>query len=422
MTMHAFNSTAQFSASLSMAAGDSLVIGQDGFVYGQVDLFTGLNSGPRSIVVAGTAATAGFAVTLGAFQNEAYGTRFIVTDTGHVHGYAGLLYTGSNLLLDNSGTISGDDTAIFLDGGTAFDGNRIVNSGTIVGGYGIASTLWRTSATVIVNTGVIEGNLGAAIELRDAIEVGDSILNAGRIVGDVFMGGGADLYDGRGGQLNGTVHGDSGNDLFRPGASEEAFDGGMGTDTLDFRSGGGAVELALDGSWDSTGWAEGDTYTGFERVIGTTQADRIGGNSAANVLNGGAGADQLFGRAGNDTLIGGGGIDILSGGSGNDSFQFNRLAECGDSLTDFSSAVAGDNDRFLISTDFGGGLAAGALAAGLFVSRADNLAQDANDRFIFRTADRTLWFDADGTGTGAGVLVATLQAGATMTAADIVIF
>ena len=422
MTMHAFNSTVLFSAPLAMSAGDSLFIGTDGFVYGQGDLFTGLNSGPRSIVVAGTAATAGFAVTLGAVGNEAYGTRFTVTDSGLVQGYAGLLYTGSNLLLDNSGTISGDDTGIILDGGTAFDGNRIINSGTIIGGYGITGTLWRLSAAVIVNTGKIEGNLGAAIELRDTVDVGDSIFNSGRIVGDVAMGGGGDLYDGRGGTVIGRVLGGSGNDLFRPGAAEDQFDGGTGSDMLDFRTGGGAVDLALDGAWDATGWAEGDSYTGFERVTGTAFADRIGGNSAANVLNGAGGADQLFGQAGSDTLTGGGGIDALSGGAGNDSFQFNRRSDCGDILTDFSSAGAGDNDRFLISSAFGGGLSAGTLAAAQFVARADNLAQDANDRFIFRTTDRTLWFDADGTGTGAGLLVASLQIGATMTAADIVIF
>lgn len=422
MTLHAFNSTVQFAAPLAMSAGDSLVIGTDGFVYGQSDLITGLNSGPRSLVVAGTAATAGVAVTLGAFANEAYGTRFTVTDSGLVQGYAALLYTGSNLILDNSGTIAGDDTGIFLDGGTAFDGNRIINSGTIIGGYGISGTLWRLSAAEIVNTGVIEGNLGAAIELRDTVDVGDSIFNAGRIVGDVAMGGGGDLYDGRGGTVIGEVRGDSGNDRFRPGAAEEIFDGGTGTDTLDFRAGGGAVDLALDGAWDATGWAEGDSYTGFERVTGTAFADRIGGDAAANWLTGAGGADALFGQAGNDTLEGGGGADTLTGGAGNDSFLFRRLSDAGDRIADFSASVAGNNDRIMIAAGFGGGLAGGTLAAAQFVSRADNLAQDANDRFIFRTTDRTLWFDADGNGGGTGLLVATLQAGATMTAADILIF
>ena len=60
-------------------------------------------------------------------------------------------------------------------------------------------------------------------------------------------------------------------------------------------------------------------------------------------------------------------------------------------------------------------------AAGQFRARADNHAQDADDRFIFRTTDRTLWFDADGSGAGAAIMVADLQAGAVVTAADILL-
>jgi hypothetical protein len=49
------------------------------------------------------------------------------------------------------------------------------------------------------------------------------------------------------------------------------------------------------------------------------------------------------------------------------------------------------------------------------------LAQDADDRFIFRTTDQTLWYDADGSGSGAALMIADLQAGATMTNLDILI-
>ncbi|QYZ71077.1 calcium-binding protein [Neotabrizicola shimadae] len=421
MTMHAYNSTILFAGPLVLDLFDGLVIGTDGFVYGQHDLFSGTTDGQHNIFIAGTAATSTWAFLLGDFGHEMIGSTITLTATGVVRGFVGVDYIGAGLELGNAGTISGDLAAIRLEGGSASVGNLLVNSGTIIGGQAIDAFASTLSATTIINSGLIRGTLGTAISLAGT-DTDDAVVNSGRIIGHVELGGGEDSYDGRGGEVMGTVRGGDGNDRFRPGAGEDSFDGGSGSDLLDFRTGDGAVELALDGSWDSTGWAEGDTYTGFERVIGTTQADRIGGNSAANILNGGAGADQLFGQAGADTLIGGGGIDILSGGAGNDSFQFNRLAECGDLLADFSSAAAGNNDRFLISADFGGGLAAGSLAAGLFVSRADNLAQDGNDRFIFRTADRTLWFDADGTGTGAGVLVASLQAGATMTAADIVIF
>jgi len=90
-------------------------------------------------------------------------------------------------------------------------------------------------------------------------------------------------------------------------------------------------------------------------------------------------------------------------------------------ITDFGNILSSD-DRFQITAAaFGGGLVAGALAANQFITRADNLAQDADDRFIFNTTDRTLWFDADGSGAGAAIMVADLQAGAIVTAADILL-
>ena len=421
MTLHAFNSTVQFAGPLAFGQFDDLIIGADGFVYGQHDLFASTSGGPHDILIAGTAATTTWAFLLGDFGAEMTGGTVTLTATGVVRGFVGFDYIGAGLELGNSGTISGELSAIRLQAGSASSGNLVVNSGTIIGAQAIDAFASTLSATTILNSGLIRGTGGTAISLGGT-GAADVVVNSGSILGAVDLGGGEDTYDGRGGQVMGTVLGGDGNDRFRPGAAEEIFDGGTGTDTLDFRAGGGAVDLALDGAWDATGWAEGDSYTGFERVTGTAFADRIGGDAAANWLTGAGGADALFGQAGNDTLEGSGGADTLTGGAGNDSFLFRRLSDAGDRIADFSASVAGNNDRIMIAAGFGGGLAGGTLAAAQFVSRADNLAQDANDRFIFRTTDRTLWFDADGNGAGTGLLVATLQAGATMTAADILIF
>lgn len=65
-----------------------------------------------------------------------------------------------------------------------------------------------------------------------------------------------------------------------------------------------------------------------------------------------------------------------------------------------------------------GGIRAGIRAATQFQSRADNIAQDADDRFIYRTTDQTVWFDADGRGAGAAAQIAGPQAGAAVTADD----
>ena len=97
------------------------------------------------------------------------------------------------------------------------------------------------------------------------------------------------------------------------------------------------------------------------------------------------------------------------------------MNECGDQITDFGNILSSD-DRFQITAAaFGGGLVAGVLAANQFVTRADNLAQDADDRFIFNTTDQTLWFDSNGNAAGGLTMVADLQAGAVVTAADILL-
>jgi len=300
--------------------------------------------------------------------------------------------------------------------------SNIVNAGMIYGtGYGIRATQ-STEVIKLLNTGTIEVSLATASE--PAVRMGqaaDIVQNRGTIIGDIDLNNGNDIYDGRGGTVVGAILGGGGNDLFRLGLSAEDIDGGIGRDTLDFRYSSG-VRVALDGGFVNSGVAEGDTYTGIEVIYGSNiGADVIRGSALADTLYGGGGKDVMAGLAGNDALVGGNGADVLNGGLGNDAFVFANKLQGVDTITDFTNTF-GNNDFFrLVAAGFGAGLTAGPLAAARFWATNTNLAHDADDRFIFRTTDKTLWFDANGNAAGGLTLIADLQAGAMMTAADIVL-
>ena len=203
----------------------------------------------------------------------------------------------------------------------------------------------------------------------------------------------------------------------------ENLRGAAGADTLY----GHAGINVLDGG------AGNDILAGFggnDRLFGADGADVLYGNDGFDFLFGGAGNDVLRGAAqsdvlsggdGQDMLNGGAGFDQLTGGLGNDRFDFVSFADAQsgvDRITDFSNAAT-NNDSIRVWSGFGAGLAPGALMASRFVSHSTNLAIDADDRFIFRTTDATLWFDGNGSAAGGLTLLADLQAGAVLTAADI---
>ena len=84
-------------------------------------------------------------------------------------------------------------------------------------------------------------------------------------------------------------------------SGNNAFDGGLGTDTVSYSAATGPVTVNL-----STGTATGDgtdTLTNIENVTGSSYADTITGDSGANVLYGGGGADLLYGGSGADTFM-----------------------------------------------------------------------------------------------------------------------
>ena len=210
---------------------------------------------------------------------------------------------------------------------------------------------------------------------------------------------------------NDTINGLAGNDTVNGGSGgTDVVNGGDGRDSLQFMTAtSGIVADFVAGT--VTGGDSGTTsFTNIEKLVGSEFDDLLTGNAAAQNLTGRHGQDTLWGAGGNDTLWG--------GGDGN-TFIFRETGTANaDTIGDWNSG----SDEFALDNAAMGALGAdGDFVAGdaRFWASSTGLAHDANDRVIYNTTTRSLYYDADGTGSGAAQLIATLQAGATVVATDI---
>ncbi|MBV5297750.1 MAG: M10 family metallopeptidase C-terminal domain-containing protein [Rhodoferax sp.] len=216
--------------------------------------------------------------------------------------------------------------------------------------------------------------------------------------------------------------GNAGNDTLDGGAGADYMDGGLGNDTyLVDNAYDWVVESSASGGTDlvqsSVTYAlpanvEKLTLTGTASInaYGNTLVNVLLGNTAANVLDGDAGNDTLTGGDGNDTLIGGNGNDALSGGAGSDLFVFNFKPSASankDTIADFQSGV---DDILLSRAVFTAlGSSANGLTENQFWAGAGVVkGHDADDRVVYNNTTGALYYDADGSGTGAAVQIALI--------------
>ena len=147
------------------------------------------------------------------------------------------------------------------------------------------------------------------------------------------------------------VRGGDGDDRFVSGAAGDIFDGGAGTDTIDYSGYATGVNLTLPDIGISVG-PGGDQISNAENIFGSTHSDILGGNASGNLLLGHGGNDMLLGAEGNDTLEGGAGNDQLAGGAGDDSL----VGGDGADTADYYDATSGVTVNLGITTaqDTGG--------------------------------------------------------------------
>jgi Ca2+-binding RTX toxin-like protein len=265
----------------------------------------------------------------------------------------------------------------------------------------------------------ISYTLGASLEHLTL--TGTANLNGtGNAQGNLLVGnGGNNVLDGKagadllvGGQGNDTYVVDNLFDLV-------AEDPNAGTDkvksAVSYTLGDNVENLELTG----TAALSGTGNSLDNQILGTSAGNVLSGLGGNDNLSGGAGNDSLDGGEGNDWLIGGSGLDTLTGGAGNDVFRFDTApaAANADHLTDF---VSGTDDIQLSQALFKNAGAPGVLLDTEFATGTSFAATDVH-HILYNTATGGLYYNADGAGTGAPVLIATLDGQPTLLASDIVL-
>ncbi|QHQ33734.1 hypothetical protein GO499_00335 [Algicella marina] len=232
------------------------------------------------------------------------GTGATVLNSGSIFGgeFGIDLFSEGAMQVINSGSITSDEIALSVNG----TGATVQNSGTIEGvleGVFFQSDIAQENINTLINSGTIASNGPRAIQGSSGIE---NIFNTGTLNGNVALANGDDVFDGRGGTVNGSIFGQGGDDTIFGGAGDDDINGGAGNDTLYGQRGADTLAGA----------------NGNDLMFGGQGNDDMSAGGGDDVLDGGAGGDFLRGFGGDDILNGGAGNDTLNGGAGSDVFVF----------------------------------------------------------------------------------------------------
>lgn len=317
-------------------------------------------------------------------------------------------YEGADNLYGGAGDdiLEGGAGADFIDGGEGFDTvSYAASAGPVVRAFGSS----------VASGAHAVGDVLFGIEALSGSAFADILAGAGS--GDTLSGGfGSDWLLGQGGAD--TLRGEAGNDVLLGGDGADRLEGGLGDDVAHYRDATAGVGASL-AAGGHRGEALGDSYVGIENLWGSDFGDTLTGDASANQVYGFAGVDVIDGAGGDDTVYGGAGADALTGGGGDDTFYYLQWqTDGGDTLTDFTSGA----DRVMVSRFWFGIDSAGAAAV-IQPAEADFITSggstSTHPSFLWNSATGVLSFDPDGLGGTPGFVLATLQAGASLTPTDI---
>jgi Ca2+-binding RTX toxin-like protein len=185
----------------------------------------------------------------------------------------------------------------------------------------------------------------------------------------------------------------------------------VGTDAADTLTGTNAADsIEARGGDDTVDGGGGNDF-----VAGGRGNDRLTGGNGNDALVGGAGNDTLAGSAGADVLAGGAGNDLLYGGGTNgkgdnsaDTFVFNAALDAVNNRDTIYGFEANARDKIALDPAHFAALLGGASSSvdsGEFRAAAGGNAADANDFLLYDSSTGNLYYDADGNGASARVLI-----------------
>jgi Ca2+-binding RTX toxin-like protein len=333
--------------------------------------------------------------------------------------------------------VFGTDGADSFIGGSGAGNQRFIGyagNDTFNGALGINEVDYRAEARAVgLQTGLTI-DLGKG-QVRDATDHLDTLIAIERIRGT----DNADTISGDG--LNNRLRGENGNDMLSGGGGNDTLEGGGGIDVVTYagsrlnytvaRNGAGQVVVTDNRTGDGQDivldveffdFAEGrftldqllasptvqvtENVTLDPGVVSVVASGRsnvnITGNALDNTIKGNVGKNTIRGGEGDDTISGCSGSDKLYGGVGRDVFVFDASKPSKsknlDTIYDYKAAddaIWLDN-KYMPKLGKGSEASPGKLNKKFFTI--GDKAKDQNDYLVYSKKTKTLYYDADGSG------------------------
>jgi Ca2+-binding RTX toxin-like protein len=297
---------------------------------------------------------------------------------------------------------AGNDT---IDGGTSGDRLFGDSGNDLILGGSSNDTIHGGSGNDTIDGGADRDLIFAGADADEAWGgLGNDTIYGG--LGDDTLHGddGDDLLVGT--QGNNMLYGGLGNDRFKIGDGVNYVEGGDGLDRVTFTQQSFNFGVHADLTNDFTelaarlGFGDSEnTYVSIENMTGSRGNDFLAGTDGANRINGGDGNDVILMRGGDDTV---------TGGAGADAFVFDRVAAGNNRIRDFAVG----QDKILLELDIFGDIGPDNIAARFSANASATVAANSLAQLTFDNSGAgsgRLFFDADGNGSGAAVLIATLR-------------